>query len=421
MFDVGATTGSFPDRRRKPWVGPRERRATPVAGPRERRAASRSGGLRDGAIHVEALDMAASRIHRAEWARLASRAAEPNPFFEPDFILPAARQLVASRRPTVLVARKRIDGRMRMIGALPLAPVGRFGAMAPARAWRDPLAPLGAPLLDRDHAVEAFSAFLAWVGERRPLGNALALHATPRTGPVSKAIRQAASTRAVDCVELDDATRAALHTGVDLDQMMSSRRRKMLARLRRRLAETGEVSTRVTTGAAVEDEMEAFFELEHSGWKGRRGTALASSIRTLALARAFLRNLAKEDRCSIVWLDFDSAPIASAILIHAGATRFYWKIAFDERYAAYSPGMQLMLDASRLMLADPDFAMADSCSMPGSSGIEAIWKGRRRMADLLIGKPGLGFAVTAEIETARRGLRAGAKGVYRKVEGMMGR
>ena len=91
MFDVGATTGSFPDRRRKPWVGPRERRATPVAGPRERRAASRSGGLRDGAIHVEALDMAASRIHRAEWARLASRAAEPNPFFEPDFILPAAR------------------------------------------------------------------------------------------------------------------------------------------------------------------------------------------------------------------------------------------------------------------------------------------------------------------------------------------
>ena len=115
------------------------------------------------------------------------------------------------------------------------------------------------------------------------------------------------------------------------------------------------------------------------------------------------------------------APIASAILIHAGATRFYWKIAFDERYAAYSPGMQLMLDASRLMLADPDFTMADSCSMPGSSGIEAIWKGRRRMADLLIGMPGLGFAVTAEIETARRGLRAGAKGVYRKVEGMMGR
>ncbi|MFT4098825.1 MAG: GNAT family N-acetyltransferase, partial [Rhodoblastus sp.] len=86
----------------------------------------RNGALREGAVHVEALDMAAARIHRAEWARLAAHAAEPNPFFEPDFILPAARQLVASRRPSVLVARKRIDGRMRMIGALPLAPARAF-------------------------------------------------------------------------------------------------------------------------------------------------------------------------------------------------------------------------------------------------------------------------------------------------------
>lgn len=420
MFDVGATSSNFTERRLKPWAGPRERRASPAAGPRERRAASRTGGMRDGAIHVEALDMAAGRVHRAEWARLAARAAEPNPFFEPDFILPAARQLVASRRPTVLVARKRIDGRMRMIGALPLAPTARF-ALAPARAWRDPLAPLGAPLLDRDHAVEAFSAFLAWVGAQRPPGTALALNLTPRTGPVAKAIRQAAATRSVECLEIDDSARAALHPGADVDQMMSSRRRKMLARLRRRLAEAGEVTTRVVSGAAVEDEMEAFFELEASGWKGRRGTALASSIRTLALARAFLRNLSREDRCSIAWLELGGAPIAAAVLIHAGATRFYWKIAFDERYAAYSPGAQLMIDVSRLLLADPDFGLADSCSLPGSAGIEAIWKGRRRMADLLIGKPGLGFAVTAELETARRGLRAGAKGVYRKVSGLMAR
>ncbi|MCB1542642.1 MAG: GNAT family N-acetyltransferase, partial [Rhodoblastus sp.] len=231
----------------------------------------------------------------------------------------------------------------------------------------------------------------------------------------------AAQARAAACVQVDDGARAALHAGADLDQMVSSRRHKMLARLRRRLAERGAVSTRVSTGAAVESDMEAFFELEASGWKGRRGTALASSIRTLALARAFLRGLSQEDRCSIALLELDGAPIAAAILVRSGETAFYWKIAYDERYAAYSPGAQLMLDLSRQLLADPDFAMADSCSAPGSSGIEAIWKGRRRMADLLIGKPGLGFAVTAEIETARRGLRAGAKGVYHKVTGLVAR
>ncbi|HMN72524.1 MAG TPA: GNAT family N-acetyltransferase [Rhodoblastus sp.] len=421
MLDVSATGGSIPERRRKPWVEPRERRAATTTGPRERRAHSRDGALREGAIHVEALDMAAARIHRAEWARLAARAVEPNPFFEPDFILPAARQLVASRRPTVLVARKRIDGRMRMIGALPLAPSGRFGGLGPARAWRDPLAPLGAPLLDRDHAVEAFSAFLAWVGARRAFGQSLAMSTTFRSGAAANAVREAARARGVDCREFDAGARATLHAGADLDRMMSPHRRKMLRRLRRRLAERGDVATRVVSGAAAEEEMEVFFELEASGWKGRRRTALASSIRTLALARGFLRGLSRDDRCSIAWLELDGVAIAGAVLVYSGGTCFYWKMAYDERYADFSPGAQLMADLSRLQLADPDFTLADSCAMPGAGGVEAMWKGRRRMADLLIGKPGPGFAVVGEIEAAKRQLRAGAKRVYRKAAALIPR
>lgn len=421
MFDASATPGANPERRRKPWTGPRERRAAPTTGPRERRAVTRDGVLREGAIHVEALDLASARIHRAEWARLAARAAEPNPFFEPDFILPAARQLVASRRPSVLVARKLIDGRMRMIGALPLAPSGRFGALGPTRAWRDPLMALGAPLLDRDYAIEAFSAFLAWVGERRPLANGLSLHMTPRVGPAATAVRRAAQLRAVDCLEFDDGARAALHAGADLDQMISPHRRKKLRRLHRRLAQHGEVATRLASGPAVEAEMEAFFELEASGWKGRRGTALASSIRTLALARGFLRGLSQDNRCSIAWLELNGAPVAAAILIYSGGAAFYWKIAYDERYADYSPGAQLMVELSRLMLANPDFQMLDSCSLPGEQSVETIWKGRRRMADLLVGGPGLAFAVTGELEAAKRQLRAGAKKVYRKAIGLFPR
>ncbi len=221
MFGVDGTGELIPERRRKPWVEPRERRAAATSGQRERRAQRRDGALRDGAIHVEALEISAARIHRAEWARLSARAAEPNPFFEPDFILPAARQLVASRRPSVLVARKRIDGRMRMIGALPLAPARGIGVLGPVRAWRDPLMALGAPLLDRDHVVEAFSAFLAWVGERRPFGASLALHMTPRTGPAASAIRRATQSRDANCLEFDGGARATAYAGANLDHMIS--------------------------------------------------------------------------------------------------------------------------------------------------------------------------------------------------------
>lgn len=421
MFGVDGTGELIPERRRKPWVGPRERRAAATSGQRERRAQRRDGALRDGAIHVEALEISAARIHRAEWARLSARAAEPNPFFEPDFILPAARQLVASRRPSVLVARKRIDGRMRMIGALPLAPARGIGALGPVRAWRDPLMALGAPLLDRDHAVEAFSAFLAWVGERRPLTGALALHMTPRNGAAANAIRRAAQSRGVDCVAFDDGARAALHAGADLDQMVSPQRRKHLRRSGRKLAELGDVTTRVASGGDVEAAMEAFFEMEASGWKGRRGTALASSIRTLALARGFLRSLARENRCAIVTLELDGSAVAAAILVYSGGIAFYWKIAYDERHAEHSPGAQLMLEISRLMLADPDFVMLDSCTAPGERAIEAVWKGRRRMAGLLVGGPGLGFAIASEIDAAKRSLRSGAKSVYRKAKSLMSR
>ena len=421
MFDMSATPGGMPERRRKPWAGPRDRRAAPANAPRERRVKPRENALREGAVHVEALDMSSARIHRAEWARLAARAAEPNPFFEPDFILPAARQIVGKCRPTVLVARKLIDGRMRMIGALPLAPAGRLGALAPARAWRNPLMALGAPLLDRDHAVEAFSAFLGWVGEMRPHANGLALHLTPRTGPVAQAMRRAAQIRAVEYLEFEEGARAALYAGANLDEMISPGRRKQMRRMARKLAEHGTVVTRIAAGAAVEAEMEAFFTLEASGWKGRRKTALASSIRTLALARGFLRGLSRDGRCKIASLELDGAPVASAVLVYSGGTAFYWKIAYDERYAEYSPGALLMIELSRLLLADPDFTLLDSCTVPGERSIEAIWKGRRRMANLMIGGPGLGFLFASEVETAKRGLRAGAKRVYRKVAGLVSR
>ena len=419
MFDATAAPTGMPERRRKPWAGPRERRSAPSPTPRDRRVKPREGVLREGAIHVEALDMSAARLHRAEWARLAARAAEPNPFFEPDFILPAARQLVGSRRPTVLVARKRIDGRMRMIGALPLAPSTRLGAFGPARAWRDPLMALGAPLLDRDYAVEAFSAFLGWVGEIRPYANGLALNMTPRNGAAAAAMRRAAHARAVDFVEFEDGARAALHAGADLDQMVSSSRRKQMRRMARKLAELGKVETRIVSGADVEEEMEAFFTLEASGWKGRRRTALASSIRTLALARGFLRGLSREGRVKIASLELDGAPVAAAVLVYSGGTAFYWKIAYDERFSDYSPGALLMVELSRLLLADPDFTMLDSCTLPGERSIEAIWKGRRRMADMLVGGPGLGFTIASEIETARRGLRAGAKKAYHAAKGLL--
>ena len=43
------------------------------------------------------------------------------------------------------------------------------------------------------------------------------------------------------------------------------------------------------------------------------------------------------------------------------------------------------------------------------------------MADVLVGGPGLGFTIASEIETARRGLRAGAKKAFHTAKGLLPR
>src|ERR1700720_3118316 len=50
------------------------------------------------------------------WRRLADRAAEPNPFFEPDFLIPSCRHVEASEEATLVIAQEKTEFR----GVLPI-------------------------------------------------------------------------------------------------------------------------------------------------------------------------------------------------------------------------------------------------------------------------------------------------------------
>lgn len=414
MQDRRAVARGTPDRRRKPWVGVRQRRLAPWTGPRERRTAPRSDVLREGEVHVEALDLRAATVQRREWAALAARAAEPNPFYEPEFALPAAQRLTTARRPLFLAARKRVDGRIRMIGLLPIAPdLQRFG-FEPVRGWRHPLTALGAPLLDRDFAVEAFAALLDWIAAFRPRAGGLLVWSVPTSGPAAQAMRHVAVERGLGRRELETSERAALFAGADPLKIVSKAKRRQLGRLRRRLAEKGALTFHMATGEAVDQAMERFLEIEAAGWKGERGTALLQDPFALAVARAFMRGLARQSRCFVASLHLDGAPIAASAVVASGDLAVYWKTAYDERYAHYSPGAQLSLDLTGALLAAPGIAKTDSAALPGNVMIETLWRERLRVADILVGGDGQGlrFSLTTRYEIMRRSLRSGAKRVY---------
>ena len=67
-----------------------------------------------------------------------------------------------------------------------------------------------------------------------------------------------------------------------------------------------------------------------------------------------------------------------------GSSFLFIKLGVDEQYAKYSPGVQLTLELTRQMCADPTIASVDSTAIPNHPMIDPIWRGRLAIGDVLI-------------------------------------
>ncbi len=131
---------------------------------------------------------------------------------------------------------------------------------------------------------------------------------------------------------------------------------------------------------------EEFLVLETRGWKGRKGSSIHVIRKTAAFARQAVGELAAQGRAVIYTLRLDGNAIASLIMLRS-ANRYYpWKIAFDEQWGAYSPGTQLMLRATRQLLAMPGFEFADSLARE-TSWIDPLWPYKFRLATVIVAAP----------------------------------
>ena len=77
-------------------------------------------------------------------------------------------------------------------------------------------------------------------------------------------------------------------------------------------------------------------------------------------------------------------PVAAGIVLRHQDRAFYFKLGVDERFARFSPGVQLTLDLTRHLCADPAIATADSMASADHPMINPIWRGRFAIGDVLI-------------------------------------
>ena len=350
------------------------------------------------------------------WRALAGRALEPNVFYEPAFALAAAPVFGRGVAAALVWSRA---APARLLGFFPgRIERRRYGLGPPVLVgWTHPFAPLGTPLVDRDAGPAVVAAWLDHLAKRADLPRLLLLPYLPTGGAVAQALAAALAARGGKSAELGGHQRAVLAPrdgGEDyLERAIGTKKRKELRRQRKRLADAGPLASRlVHEGGAVTAALADFLALEASGWKGRAGTAARSDDAVRSFMEQAVTALAGEHKVEVARLTLAEHPIAALVTLRSGDTAWCWKIAYDEAFARASPGVQLILEATRALLADRNIVRADSCATAGHPMIDHIWRERLALADHLV-RPGPGrqfaFALAYTLERARRAAIACAK------------
>ena len=212
--------------------------------------------------------------------------------------------------------------------------------------------------------------------------------------PVTQALLQAASHQKT----INSWQRAALNLNGSYDdwlmQNFDQKRRKELKRLRARLGEQGELqSLSLEPDGNIQPFLEAFLLLEAKSWKGQRGTAIANDTHMQKGFAAGLKAMHSNGRLKFWQINLDGHPIASLFALVDDGEVTLGKIAHNEDFAKYSPGVLIILDATAALMGQPGLLLADSNAMPNHPMIDRIWRDRIACADILLAGPSTPSAV----------------------------
>ncbi|MFK4506210.1 GNAT family N-acetyltransferase [Bradyrhizobium daqingense] len=325
-------------------------------------------------------------IEAGQWRALAQRAIEPNGYYLPGWALAVS---ATARGRTDASALTAFDAAStRLIGLMPVTSLWRAWKIPlPALVSAHPYGTLCSPLIDRDASIAGAAQLLR---QGRATGaHALVLNDIALDGAAMTALNHVLNRDGLKPRVLSSYIRASLDATQDGDALLrealGARKLKELRRQRHRLEENGPVTFEVARGRdEIAPALETFLQLEASGWKGKRGTALIQHAGDATFIRRAVAALADTAQVEIITLRAGTTAVAAGIVLRHQDRAFFFKLGIDERFAKYSPGVQLTLDLTRHLCADPAIASADSTAGADHPMINPIWRGRFAIGDVLV-------------------------------------
>lgn len=361
----------------------------------------------------------------ADWDNLVANAAQPNVFYERWAFEPAWRAFADDANTSSQVHVLMVFHRGKAT-QFPPVPIGLFACSVEhdlgrsagpvLTLWRHLYHFDSTPILRHGWTVAAVDTFFRWAAMKHPDCQLVRMTDIAADGPVAMALTEWQRTSEVTSFELDRFNRAMMepHSNADayLEHSVSPSTRRELRRQSRRFHELGDVQITTTVESTdIENWIERFLELESRGWK--ESTALAAQASHAAYFRELIANAAESGQFEGLDMTLDGKSIAMKCNFYStpcGQTEknrraVAFKIAYDESFSKFSPGMLLELEMIRQFHTSQRATAIDSCAKPGHPMIDRMWSERTHRLDVVYALGGWRATLFVGLRQFRRLLR----------------
>jgi hypothetical protein len=332
--------------------------------------------------------------HLVAWQSLAENAIEPNVFYEPWMLLPAIESFgndadfyfVFIYAPDPL----RPFGQKILCGFFPLELCHRYKKfpVPTFSLWKHLHAFLCTPLIRAEFAQDAIAAFFDWLESADSPGKLMAFRSIAGDGLFHHVLVDELNKRRRLSFISESYNRAFFKphtTEPAIVEGMSGRHKKELRRKQNRLAEQGRLEyVALEAGDDLDTWVQEFVHLELSGWKGREGSAFASQALNRTFFEAAIKDAFLNGQLMMLALRLDGKAIAMKCNLLSGRGSFAFKIAFDECYSQFSPGVLLEMENINRLRAMFETEWMDSCAASEHFMINRLWTSRRNIETMLV-------------------------------------
>lgn len=329
------------------------------------------------------------------WEDLARSALEPNPFYESWMLIPALQKFGGGKDLQLVLVfapnRARPKEPPVLCGVFPLERKPRYKGLPVSvlSLWKHIYCFLCTPLVRAECARKCLSAFFDWLATDRSTGPLIEFNFVSGEGPFHQALVDTLNERLSLSFVSDLYSRAIFRPRASADdylrEAMSREHRKDARRKLRRLAELGPLEyTELKPDGDIEGWLQNFMQLEVRGWKGELGGALASNEANRDYFRAVAKEAFRQGRLKMFALEVNGERVAQKCNFLAENGSFAFKIAYDENYARFSPGLLVEIENINRLHETPETEWMDSCAAPVHFMINRLWLDRRTIQTVLI-------------------------------------